>query len=152
MTDELLTEHHLEFLSLKEAAEARPSLQMSKCQIVGNLMHWLYLDMVISALKPYRLYVLYECKKLTSWKNLIGIHLYENSNQNPPELQVDYRRNWHGISIFQLELTRRWNTCKNPGGITERFQVDFSDSSWKLSSTWNFFLRIYPPGMFPNSI
>ena len=78
--------------------------------------------------------------------------LYENSNQNPPELQVDYRRNWHGISIFQLELTRRWNTCKNPGGITERFHVDFSDSSWKLSITWNFFLRIYPPGMFPNSI
>ena len=34
----LLTEHHLEFLSLKEAAEARPSLHLSKCQIVGNLM------------------------------------------------------------------------------------------------------------------
>ena len=28
-----LTEHHLEFLSLKEAAEARPSLHLSKCQI-----------------------------------------------------------------------------------------------------------------------
>ena len=28
------TEHHLE----KEAAEARPSLHLSKCQIVGNLM------------------------------------------------------------------------------------------------------------------
>ena len=25
----------------KEAAEARPSLHMSKCHIVGNLMHWL---------------------------------------------------------------------------------------------------------------
>ena len=24
-----------------EAAEARPSLHLSKCQIVGNLMHWL---------------------------------------------------------------------------------------------------------------
>ena len=34
----LLTEHHLEFLSLKEAAEARPSLHLSSCQIVGNLM------------------------------------------------------------------------------------------------------------------
>ena len=78
--------------------------------------------------------------------------LYQNSNQNPPELLVDFRQNWHGISVFQLELTRRWNSCKNPGGITERFHVDFSDSSWKLSSTWNFFLRIYPPGMFPNSI
>ena len=37
MSVKLLTEHHLEFLSLKEAAEARLSLQMSKCLIVGNL-------------------------------------------------------------------------------------------------------------------
>ena len=34
----LLTEQHLEFLSLKEAVEDRPSLQMYNCQIVGNLM------------------------------------------------------------------------------------------------------------------
>ena len=34
----VLTEHHFEFLSLKEAAEARPSLHLSKCQIVGKLM------------------------------------------------------------------------------------------------------------------
>ena len=35
-----LTEHHLEFLSLKvkETAEARQSLHMLKCHIVGNLM------------------------------------------------------------------------------------------------------------------
>ena len=38
MIVKLLTEHHLEFLSLKEAAEARPSLHLSKCQIIGNLM------------------------------------------------------------------------------------------------------------------
>ena len=38
MIVKLLTEHHLEFLSLKEAAQARPSLHLSKCQIVGNLM------------------------------------------------------------------------------------------------------------------
>ena len=38
MIVKLLTEHHLEFLSLKKAAEARPSLHMLKCQIVGNLM------------------------------------------------------------------------------------------------------------------
>ena len=36
MIVKLLTEHHLEFLSLKEAEKARPSLNMSKC-----LMHWL---------------------------------------------------------------------------------------------------------------
>ena len=38
MIVKLLTEHHLEFLSLKEAAEPRSSLHLSKCQIVGNLM------------------------------------------------------------------------------------------------------------------
>ena len=38
MIVKLLTEHHLEFLRLKEAPEARPSLHLSKCQIVGNLM------------------------------------------------------------------------------------------------------------------
>ena len=32
----LLTEHHLEYLSENEAAEARPSLHMSKCHIVGS--------------------------------------------------------------------------------------------------------------------
>ena len=36
MIVKLLTEHHFEFLSLKEPAEARPSLHLSKCQIVGN--------------------------------------------------------------------------------------------------------------------
>ena len=40
MIVKLLTEHHFKFLSLKEAAEARPSLHMSKHN-VGNLMHWL---------------------------------------------------------------------------------------------------------------
>ena len=38
MIVKLLTEHNLEFLSLKEAAEARPSLHLPKCQIVGNLI------------------------------------------------------------------------------------------------------------------
>ena len=40
MIVKLLTEHHLEFLSLKggAAAQARPSLHMSKFHIVGNIM------------------------------------------------------------------------------------------------------------------
>ena len=38
MIVKLLTEQYLEFLSLKKAAEAHPSLHLSKCQIVGNLM------------------------------------------------------------------------------------------------------------------
>ena len=38
MIVKLLTEHHLEFLSLKKAAEARQRPHLSKCQIVGNLM------------------------------------------------------------------------------------------------------------------
>ena len=44
MIVKLLTEHHLEFLSLKEAAEVLRSLQMSKCHIIGNLMHWLIIN------------------------------------------------------------------------------------------------------------
>ena len=38
MIVKLLTKHHLQFLSLNGAAEARLSLHMSKCHIVGNLM------------------------------------------------------------------------------------------------------------------
>ena len=34
----LLTKHYLEFISLKEAAQARLSLHMSNCHIVGNHM------------------------------------------------------------------------------------------------------------------
>ena len=32
----LFTKHHLEFLSLKEAAQASLSLHLSKCHIAGN--------------------------------------------------------------------------------------------------------------------
>ena len=38
MIVKLLTEHQLEFLSLKEAAQARLGLHLSKCHIVGNHM------------------------------------------------------------------------------------------------------------------
>ena len=38
MTVKLLTELHL---ASKKAAEARPSLHLSKYHIVGNLMNWL---------------------------------------------------------------------------------------------------------------
>ena len=41
MIVKLMTEHHLECLNLKEAAEAHLSLHMLKCHIVGNHMHWL---------------------------------------------------------------------------------------------------------------
>ena len=40
MIVKLLTEHHLEFINLKEAAEAHLSLHMSKCHSVGKLMQW----------------------------------------------------------------------------------------------------------------
>ena len=33
-----MTEHHLEFLAKKEAAQARLNLHLSICHIVGNLM------------------------------------------------------------------------------------------------------------------
>ena len=38
MSVKLLTEHHLEFLSLTEAAPACLSLHLSKCHIVGNIL------------------------------------------------------------------------------------------------------------------
>ena len=38
MTVKLLTEHNLEFLSLKGAAQACRGLHLSKCHIVGNHM------------------------------------------------------------------------------------------------------------------
>ena len=38
MSVKLLTKHHLEFLSLKVAAQARLSLHLSKCHIDGNHM------------------------------------------------------------------------------------------------------------------
>ena len=43
MNANLLTEHHLEFLSFKEFAQARMSLLMSKCHTVGNPMSLLIL-------------------------------------------------------------------------------------------------------------
>ena len=43
MTVKLLTEQHLEFLSLKKAAEARLSLSLSKYHNVGNYMSRLIL-------------------------------------------------------------------------------------------------------------
>ena len=44
MIVKLLTEHHFEFLSLKEAAQARLILHLSKCQIVGNLITRLFMQ------------------------------------------------------------------------------------------------------------
>ena len=38
MIDKHLTEHHLEFLSLKRGCRGSSESTLSKCQIVGNLM------------------------------------------------------------------------------------------------------------------
>ena len=54
MTVKLLTEHNLEFLSLKEAAQARLSLHLSKCHIVENNM-----SQLISFPEHYYLFKLY---------------------------------------------------------------------------------------------
>ena len=47
MSVKLLTEHNLEFLSLKGAAQARLSLHLSKCHVVGNHMRWLIFNLII---------------------------------------------------------------------------------------------------------
>ena len=38
MAVKLLTKHHLDFISLNEAAQARLSLHLSNCHIAGNHM------------------------------------------------------------------------------------------------------------------
>ena len=48
MTVELLTDHHLMFLSSKEAAQARLSLHLLKCHIVGNHMSRLIYELSVS--------------------------------------------------------------------------------------------------------
>ena len=45
----LLTEHHLEFLSFRGGCRVGPSLHLSKCQIVENLMP----QLKISCIGPY---------------------------------------------------------------------------------------------------
>ena len=53
MIVKLLTEHHLEFLSLKGGCRGSSQSTLSKCQIVGNLMPQLrYLMKVGKALCP----------------------------------------------------------------------------------------------------
>ena len=44
MIVKLLTEHDLEFLSLKGGCTGCPSIHLSKCHMVGNLMHRLLFD------------------------------------------------------------------------------------------------------------
>ena len=41
MSVKLLTEHHWEFLSIKEGAQACLSPHLSKCHIVGSNVPWL---------------------------------------------------------------------------------------------------------------
>ena len=68
MIDKLLTEHHLEFLSLKGGCRGSLSLHLSNCQIVGNHMSWLNLlikrVLLNQELVPKRSHVLFcEAKK-----------------------------------------------------------------------------------------
>ena len=61
MIVKLMTEHHLQFLSLKGGAQARLSLHMSKCNIIGNyisrlnyvafLLLFYFVMMILSAIK-----------------------------------------------------------------------------------------------------
>ena len=53
MSVKLLTEHYLEFLSLKEAAQVRLSVHLTKYHIVGNYMSRL---INVMALTIHRLY------------------------------------------------------------------------------------------------
>ena len=63
MSVKLLTEHHLDFKTLKEAAQARLSLHLSKCHIFGNHMSRLiYVVVVVVAV----VFVCFVCASLFS--------------------------------------------------------------------------------------
>ena len=65
MSVKLLTDYHLEFLSLKEHAHAHLCLHMSKCHIVGNLM-----SRLICALSTYfipAIFILYQTRTISEY-------------------------------------------------------------------------------------
>ena len=67
------------FLAQKEAAEARPSVRLSKCQIVGNLVYWLKFNyyLVVKCVIPFMLLIQQREIKLclSVWQFLILIFL-----------------------------------------------------------------------------
>ena len=75
MIVKLLTEHHLEYLSLKGGCRGSPSLHLPKCQIVRNLMLrlilYMYILLYISVLNEQECrFHCYECSK--KFKTAIG--------------------------------------------------------------------------------
>ena len=56
MIVKLLTEHHLEFLSLKRGCRGSSESSHPKCHIVGTHMSWLFL----SAMAPIEMFAYYE--------------------------------------------------------------------------------------------
>ena len=72
MIAKLLTEHHLEFLSLKGGCRGCPSLHLSKCQIVGNLMPRLNFYFRLG----------HEKDPITCKKNFIVLSMMEDETRN----------------------------------------------------------------------
>ena len=54
MTVKLLTEHNLEFLSLKGGCKGSSESTLVKCHIVGNHMSWLIQAARMAFLVPYK--------------------------------------------------------------------------------------------------
>ena len=81
MTVKLQTKNHLEFLSLKGAAQACLSLHLSKCHIVGNHMSWLiyFHDVMIPTQCIYRFFasLIGPLTKLNCFYTSIKTHTYE---------------------------------------------------------------------------
>ena len=80
MSVKLLTEHHLEFFSdQREAAQARLSLHLSKCQIVGNHMSQpIYFLMTILFCIPVHIFLeLLELHRLPLLRS-VQVHPLEN--------------------------------------------------------------------------
>ena len=68
---------------------ARPSLHMSKCHIVGNLMHWLISCLVDHLIFAHFLNILFICKLMNETKNQFLYLLLSR----------------HAVQIFSLKQT-----------------------------------------------
>ena len=98
MSVKLLTEHHLEFLSLKEAAQARLSLHMSKCHIVGNHMSGL----------------IFRGSELNSPEHNMSLQTSNHSLDQPADTKCTCKKKWKHIGfwyfLYMLEM-KAWIIC-----------------------------------------
>ena len=108
MSVKLLTEYHLEFLSLKgEATKACLSLHLSKCHVVGNhmsrlmfrslLYNWPPVNQcLLGSCVPFFLFILRICKQSSSKRSKIDLVINDA-----------FIRLWKPVSILKVKCILR---------------------------------------------